>query len=405
MTVAPTRVEQPRRRTGARSVRRVLVAVAGLIVVLGYCCHRWPPTDFRYDLNVYVVATKEFLTGSDIYTGHLVSKLELGFTYPPFAVLCFVPLVLAGTAGGRALMFGSSMVSLLLIGWLITRAVRPAWPRHRIVLATIACAAIAVKVEPVASTFDLGQVNLVLMAMVLVDLLGITPYRFRGVLIGIATGIKLTPGIFILYLLVVRKYREASVATAATAGTVVAGALAMPTASLNYWTGYLFDPGRAGHGELASNQSLRGVIARLAGGSAPLLLLVVPAVCVFGLLAARRVHERGHTFEAMLLAATTGLLISPISWTTHWVWALPIGIVGWLRTYEAFRARHTRLAAGLGTAALLWSITFTVGLPWKAQYEPHEPLSSRALSTNAYALCAVLAIAGALVFTRRKVTS
>ncbi len=404
MTLAPTRVEQPRRQA-PWPVRRGLVAVASLVALLAYCCHRWPPTDFRYDLNVYVVATKEFLTGSDIYTGNLVSKLELGFTYPPFAALCFAPLVLAGTAGGRALMFISSMVSLLLIGWLIARAVRPTWPRRNVVLAAVACAALGVRCEPVASTFDLGQVNLVLMAMVLIDLLGYSPRRFRGVLIGIATGIKLTPGIFILYLLATRKYREAAVAAAATTATVVVGALAMPAASVNYFTGYMFDPGRAGHGELASNQSLRGVIARLAGGSTPLLLLAIPAACFLGLLAARRVYERGYTFESILLAATTGLLVSPISWTTHWVWALPIGIVGWLHAYEAIRARRTWPAAGLSVAALLWTITFTVGLPWKAQYDAHEPLSTKALSTNAYALCAVLAIAGALALTRRKVTA
>jgi alpha-1,2-mannosyltransferase len=291
---------------------------------------------------------------------------------------------------------------LLLIGWLIVRAVRPQWPTYRIVLAAIACAALGLRFEPVASTFDLGQVNLVLTAMVLLDLLGHTPRRFRGVLIGIATGIKLTPGIFILYLLVTRKYREAAVAAAATGATVVVGLLAMPTASMNYWTGYMFDPGRAGPGELASNQSLRGVIARLAGGT-PLLLLAIPATCVLGLLAARRVYEQGYRFESILLAAITGLLISPISWTTHWVWALPIGIIGWLRTLEAVRGRRTGLSVGLFTAALLWTITFTVGLPWKAQYDPHQPPSAELLITNSYALCAVLAIVGGLVLTRRKV--
>jgi len=282
---------------------------------------------------------------------------------------------------------------------------QPTWPRRNVVLAAVACAAIGVRFEPVASTFDLGQVNLVLMAMVLIDLLGSPPRRFRGVLIGIATGIKLTPGIFILYLLVTRRYREAAVATAAMTATVVAGALAMPAASVNYFTGYMFDPGRAGHGELASNQSLRGVIARLAGSSTPLLLIAIPAACVLGLLAARRAYERGYTFESILLAATTGLLVSPISWTTHWVWALPIGVVGWLHTIEAIRARRTWPAAGLFAAASTWTITFTVGLPWKAQYDAHEPLSAKALSTNAYALCAVLAIAGALALTRRKVTA
>jgi alpha-1,2-mannosyltransferase len=404
VTLTPTQLRRPRRQTSSWSVRRVLVALAGLAAFLSYSCHRWPPTDYRYDLNVYVVAAKAYLTGSDIYTGDLVAKLELGFTYPPFAALCFTPLVRAGIAGGRALMFGVSVISLLLIGWLIARALRPAWPRYRVVLAAIACAALGLRFEPVASTFDLGQVNLVLTAMVLLDLLGHTPRRFRGVLIGIATGIKLTPGIFILYLLVTRKFREAAVAAAATAATIVVGLLAMPTASMNYWTGYMFDPGRAGHGELASNQSLRGVIARLAGGSDVLMLIAIPLSCALGLLAARRAFECGYRFESILLAATTGLLISPISWTTHWVWALPIGIVCWLRALEAVRSRRNRLAVGLSTAALLWTITFTVGLPWKAQYDPLRPPSAELLITNSYALCAVLAIAGGLVLTRRKVT-
>src|SRR6185503_21371042 len=78
----------------------------------------------------------------------------------------------------------------------------------------VACC-IALIFEPVRETITFGQVNTLLLTLVAGDmLLGVARgRRWAGVGIGLATAIKLTPGVFILYLLITRRWRPAGVAT------------------------------------------------------------------------------------------------------------------------------------------------------------------------------------------------
>jgi alpha-1,2-mannosyltransferase len=240
--------------------------------------------------------------------------------------------------------------------------------------------------EPVRSTFGMGQINLVLLALLLVDLLGHTPRRFRGILIGVATGIKLTPGIFIVFLLVTKRFREAAVATAATAGTLLLGYLVMPGPTVDFWTRYIFDPGRPGPAHYISNQSIRGAIARITHGStmtAPLWLLGAMILGTAGLLIARRLYAAGRPLDALVATGLTGLLVSPISWSNHWVWALPAVAVVWS---WAGRSMAMKVFAGA------WTVVFLIGLPWLAPWahdqEFHHTLP-QALVGNSYAITAI----------------
>jgi alpha-1,2-mannosyltransferase len=222
----------------------------------------------------------------------------------------------------------------------------------------------------------------------------------------VATGIKLTPGIFIVYLLVTRRYREAATAAAATVGTMVAGAIAMPEASRHFWGVYMFDPSRPGATHFISNQAWRGVFARVAGGIdgiAPYWLLAVVLTCTLGFLAVRRAYEQGFVLESVLLAAVVGLLVSPISWTGHWVWALPICAV---LVHHALQARSTRRGV-LAGVALAWVVTMAFGLPWHSPHLGDKEYTHHGFQLvvgNSYALCGVAVLGLAPYGFRRRLT-
>jgi alpha-1,2-mannosyltransferase len=315
--------------------------------------------------------------------------MGLGFTYPPFAAMILTPLAI-GEHFARLLMTLLSGVSLLVIGAVTARAVRPQWSRNRLIGAGLVCSAAGLLLEPVSATFGMGQINLVLLALLLVDLLGHTPRRFRGVLIGVATGIKLTPGIFIVFLLVTRRFREAAIASAATAGTLVLGWLVMPGATTDFWTRYIFDPSRPGPAHYISNQSVRGTIARLTENApitGPLWLLAAGIIGVAGLAIARRLYAAGRSLDALVVTGFTGLLVSPISWSNHWVWALPATAVVWS---WVGRSRP------MGIFAAAWTIVFALGLPWWAPWARDQEFHhtfAQALLGNSYMIAGIALLA------------
>jgi alpha-1,2-mannosyltransferase len=236
----------------------------------------------------------------------------------------------------------------------------------------------------------MGQINLVLLALLLLDLLGHTPRRFRGVLTGVATGIKLTPGIFIVFLLVTRRFREAAIASAATAGTLVLGWLVMPGATTDFWTRYIFDPSRPGPAHYISNQSMRGTIARLtenSGATGPLWLLAASIVGAAGLVIARRLATARRSLDALVVTGFTGLLVSPISWSNHWVWALPATAVVWTWVGRAWPMR---------IFAAVWTLVFALGLPWWAPWAHDQEFHHnfpQALIGNSYLIAAIALLA------------
>ncbi|MEU4190341.1 glycosyltransferase 87 family protein [Kribbella sp. NPDC026611] len=358
----------------------ILVLAATMLPVL--CLLVWHPWNATMgDLRVYFAAARGLVDGDDIYTAHhKFPGMGLGFTYPPFAALVFAPLAVGLTFARFAITLASA-AALLVIGWTTAKALR--WGP----IAALVIAFAALAFEPVWSTFGLGQINLVLLALLMLDLVGPMPRRFRGVLVGIATGIKLTPGIFILFLLVTRRFREAVVAAGTTMATMVLAYLVMPDATTEFWTKYVFDPDRPGPAHYISNQSLHGMIARLTQGSAatvPLWLLAAIIVGIAGLVLARRLYDRGLPFEAVVATALTGLLVSPISWTGHWVWIVPALAVMW--------SHRAALLSWRTTASVVITGVFVTGIVWWLPFAHDQEFHYNAWQTvvaNAYLLSAV----------------
>src|SRR5262249_8401015 len=124
-----------------------------------------------------------------------------------------------------------------------------------------AAAVVALVLEPVLSTFDFGQVNLALTALVVMDCLAVR--RFRGVLVGLAAAIKLAPAVFVVYFLVKRDGRGWAASAASFVGFAMLGFLLAPNDSRKYWFGVVLDPSRIGGLAYMDNQSIRGVLHRI----------------------------------------------------------------------------------------------------------------------------------------------
>ena len=277
------------------------------------------------------------------------------------------------------------MAFLVAAGWFTAGVLSPARWQARLGGALLGAAA-GLVTEPVFRTIYLGQVNLLLMAVILADLCQPGSRRFKGIATGLAAGIKLVPLVFIPYLLLTRRLRAAAMATGAFAATVILGFILVPGDSSDWWLhGLFFADGRTGFVGWGGNQSLRGLLTRLAGsvnGATAWWVAAALVVAVAGLGCAVLLDRVGHTMLAILATALVGLLDSPISWDHHWVWAVPgVMAAGWYaaRAWRAGRSAAAGWCTALAAALLLifapwpgslWSVPvtgrgdFTSGLIW-----------------------------------------
>jgi alpha-1,2-mannosyltransferase len=294
--------------------------------------------------------------GSPLYDWKGANGVQ--FTYPPFAAVIFaVGSVLPWTAL-RGAMTVASLAALILSLWLVFGALGY---RHRVRLgATLGISALALATEPVQQTLSLGQVNLLLMLLVVADLLAVRDTRprwWQGVGIGVAAGVKLTPLIFIPYLLLTRRYRQAATATGTFAATIAIGWVIAPRDSGTYWADALFlKANRIVFLGTRGNQSVRGIATRLAGsvnaGTLP-WIAAAAVIVIIGLMSAAILYRAGQPVAAMLACALTGLLVSPLSWDHHWVWMAP-GLA--LLAHLGVRARGWVRAAWWAATAALWLV-------------------------------------------------
>ena len=279
------------------------------------------------DLFVYRYGGRAVLEGLAVYeSGDPVTGLP--FTYPPFAAVLMVPLSLLPAWLAAALWAGASVGALAAVVVVVRRALgRPA-PGWLVALLTGA----ALAAEPVWQNLTFGQVNLLLMLAVLVDLVR-PERRWSGVLLGIAAGVKLTPLVFVVLLVLVGRRTAAGRAALTFAGTVAVGFVAMPGATLTYFADGLFEASRVGPPALAHNQSAYGALTRLSGDAPSSLLWLAVAVplALAVLLVGAGWWRYGDRVLGTCLGAVAMLVLSPVSWSHHWVWVVPVGLALWER--------------------------------------------------------------------------
>lgn len=336
------------------------------------------------DIDVYIQGGQAILDGRSPYG---ISVHGLPFTYTPFAAVMFAPLAAVPTQVARYLVTGLSVTAYGASGAIVGR--RLGLPLERALPVLV----LGLALEPFTRTVLLGQVNSLLMLGVVVDCLVLT--RRRGWLTGFATGIKLTPGVFILYFALKRDWGALRGAVLGFLVTASVGTLVLPGASWSYWTGGFARLSQFGDVATAGddNQSLYAALVRGLGplpppraSSAALVLLGV----ALGVWLARRAVQAGDDVTAVVVLAVGGLLASPIAWTHHWVWILPAmlvllaqGRLWWLGGYAVLfflgptlGREPTRLdlaTAGLGARALSVAYVFA-GILWLvlASRPPHR---------------------------------
>jgi alpha-1,2-mannosyltransferase len=303
---------------------------------------------------------------------YLEPKSTYGFTYPPFAAIAMLPM--AVTPWPVTVVVNATAcvaATVVLLYWLVDPvARRQGWPRW-FALGVALCLAAAF--EPLRETFLFGQANMLLVFLVAADLLLLVGRgsRFAGVGIGLATAIKLTPGIFLIYLLVTRRWRAALVAAGtATAATVLAAAVA-PDVSQVFWTDALWNTDRVGQLAFISNQSLNGAVARLdpLDPSTALWLLAVLAVLVVWVARVRRAGAAGDEAAGFALTGVVGCLVSPVTWVHHLVWvgpALVLLLDRAVATPDPRRRRRLLIFLGVSYALLCSRIVWAFGENWWA---------------------------------------
>src|SRR5215472_4492253 len=344
------------RRRSALLVTLNLAVAAIYLVRLG---HGIGLGGYRIDLDVYRTGAKVLLHGGDLYgrLPRLGDGHELPFTCPPFAALSFIPLAILGYDMANWLLTAVTIACVAAGLWCFAASTPgKAGARMRRLLPWALPAALLL--EPIRSTLTYGQINVLLMALVTFDCLTRAPRWPRGILIGIAAALKLTPGVFLLFFLLRRDLRSAARAVLSFAACTGAGFALAPHDSVRYWTQVAYQPARTGGISFASNQSILATLARL-GLSNPArtwlwlaVCLLVAALTVTGM---RGALKAGQVTSALLLNAVAGLLISPISWSHHWVWAAPA-----LLTCLSSNPKRRRPP----TFAVLALLTFAIAPHW-----------------------------------------
>ena len=263
--------------------------------------------------------------GHDPYTASF-TRYGLPFTYPPFALPALAVLAWAPYVVTQWSMWAVSIaVAVAAVVFVAQDRGQRRHIRPWLLAFTWVCATVLL-IEPARSGIDYGQIEFVLMFLIVADVT-VVPAPYRGLLIGIAAAVKLTPFIFVAALLVERDWKSAVRAVASFAFCTLMAWVFWPGLSRTFWVHDVIQPSRVGSVGFASNQSWYAILHRPpfpAAGSPGLWLSVSLVTVAAAVFVAWRCAVSGRQSFGLLAIALAGLLVSPISWTHHWVWVILI---------------------------------------------------------------------------------
>jgi alpha-1,2-mannosyltransferase len=271
-------VARPWQTAGWRATQ---VAIVGLVLYAGWLLFGQIP--YRIDIEVYRMGGQAWLAGQSLYAGdatfHTLIGLDLPFTYPPLAAIVFSPFAWIPLSAASVIITIITLVLVVLSTWIVlTRLAvwpvsaltrEPAWLRRVWLAAGIAALAV-MYLEPIFANFDFGQINVVLMTLVIADCVPRrTPWP-RGLLLGVAIALKLTPAVFLLYFVLRRDGRAALTAVVTFAAASLLGCALAWRDSVEYWTTTLRHTDRIGSAALNTNQNIAGALPGWAWTRAPI---------------------------------------------------------------------------------------------------------------------------------------
>ncbi|MDX6261978.1 MAG: alpha,2-mannosyltransferase [Kribbellaceae bacterium] len=362
--------------TAPRTDRRWLIAaILGCAALVALGAWAYGLFDGMIDLRVYRLGGSVLLDRDSLYDAQLPGS-GLPFTYPPFAAIAMVPL--AVVPWGVALVVWTT-ISVLCIA-LIWRAALPAsawtlvperWRDRRIVVLA-ALTALSLLLEPVWQTIQFGQINLLLTAMILLDLVRPANARWRGFWVGVTIGVKLTPLPFLAFLLITKQWRAFRNAVLGLLATMAIGFAVVPHQSWEYWTVVIRNANRVGGLAYTANQSFMGFLSRLGDEASWVQPVWFLLSAVFGLAVlwlARKYWLADERVTAISVMALAVLYASPVSWSHHWVWIIPLGI-------SLIRAVHREWGQKAAiTTGILWYGLFVLRSIWWVPFRDDRELS------------------------------
>jgi alpha-1,2-mannosyltransferase len=353
----------------------------------------WPAAHLLViDLQVYRAGGEAVLRGTRLYDGGIL--LDLPFVYPPFAAVVFAPLTVLPVAVLKVLW---TVLNLALVVFVARRsAAVMGMPLGAAPTAMLV--AVVLALDPVRTTLYLGQINVVLLALVLADLTGRRGSRWRGVGVGLAAAVKLTPLIFVAYLLLVGRLRAATTAMLTFAAAIGLGFLLAPADSVVYWVqGTFAAANRISDVAATTNQSWGGLLAR---AEAPSWIYPVGAIAIGagGLAVAVRVHRRGDELLALTLCGLLSAAVAPFAWSHHFVWVAPLAVL-----LAQHAAAGSRAAAAALAVLLPVTVAWITGLPGPG-VGPIPSTGLISLLPDVYLLGVVSAVAAAAWLTRPAAT-
>lgn len=378
----------------ARALRPVGLTIAVLLTVwVSAMLVVDSVTLFQLDLSVFRDAGGAFLQHLPLYSEEFPSSSGFRFIYPPFAAVLFAPMSWMSPV---LLQVAWAVANIALVWWVLRLCL---WRLNvqRPSFVAVLILGPALLLEPVRSNFDFGQINVVLMALVVTDCLRAVPRALRGAFIGLAAAVKLTPAAFGLFLLARRDIKAIGTAIAVFSTTVAVGFWLRPEDSKWFWTSEFFRDDRAGGHEFHRNQAITGPLARLGlDGTVKDIVWVVAAVTVAAVAfwAARRFARNGEHVAALGVVALAILLAAPIAVTHHWVYCVIL-----LPLIVAPQYRSWRPLLALAIAAFLLGPHFVVedaepGATW-------QQIGLNLVGSAQFLTAAALLTAAAVVARRR----
>lgn len=286
------------------------------------------------------------------------------FTYTPFAAMIFAPLGFVSLGAAKFIWFLVNLAALFAIIWRCWRVLGFV-ANAPLAAACVGMNLVAWDIQPIHGTLWQGQVNLVLAVLIIWDLTRPEGARWRGWSVGIASGVKLTAVIFVPYLLITRQWRAVAAAIATGAGTVLLGWIVLPSDSSDYWLGAVRTTGHIGSLEHPANSSIGGVLANIYLPQPMPTWLWVPlagGAALLGMAAAWRAHRVGEELLAITVVGMVGCVVSPLAWTHHWVWTVPLMVLLVNQVMTAQGRARWRWAAATAVIAALVSMWWYWGL-------------------------------------------
>lgn len=403
------------------TVRAPIVQILGWLCLLGATYPQMYDKDYNlpqhFDVYVYWYALNNWFSGNSLYDWYALPDYKMyPFTYPPFGAWALSPLTWFDYETAARLMIMAIALQTAVIVALVGRSLGWSWGSA---FAIAPWAAILVQqcLEPFTQSVGFAQVNTAMMALVMIDVAAPNSWKGRGVASGLAAAIKLTPAIAVLIFLLRRQWRSAITMVATSLAVTLLSWVISPGESTRFFFDAMWDPQRAGDAYYTSNQNLKGFVARAlpentwsiawaitvalalvaavwlclriqaaatsvvtphviyddaapgplnaaapATGATASAALAAPAgdaveLAASDAVAAPVLPENLATLLTAAVIMTLGLLVSPITWSHHWVWGLA-SVVALIAV--ALRLKSAPLAA----VALVQGALFIMAPHW-----------------------------------------